>query len=42
VEIVVGHAVPYHIHVGLSMPPKYSVANTIGFLKGKSAIHVHR
>lgn len=26
----------------LSIPPKYSVANTLGFLKGKSAIRIHR
>ena len=26
----------------LSIPPKYSVANTVGFLKGKSAIRIHR
>ena len=33
---------PDHIHLCLSIPPKYSVANTIGFLKGKSAIRIHR
>jgi putative transposase len=42
VEIVEGHAMPDHIHLCLSIPPKYSVANTIGFLKGKSAIRIHR
>jgi len=42
VEIVEGHAMPDHIHPCLSIPPKYSVANTIGFLKGKSAIRIHR
>ena len=31
-----------HMHLCLSIPPKYSVANTIGFLKGKSAIRIHR
>ena len=31
-----------HIHMVLSIPPKFSVANTIGFLKGKSAVRVHR
>ena len=31
-----------HIHLCLSIPPKYSVANTVGFLKGKSAIRIHR
>ena len=42
VELVEGHARSDHIHLLLSVPPKYSVANTIGFLKGKSAIRVHR
>ena len=35
-----GHIVT--VHVLLSIPPKYSVANTIGFIKGKSAIRIHR
>ena len=42
VELVEGHAMPDHVHLCLSIPPKYSVANTIGFLKGKSAIRIHR
>ena len=42
VEIVEGHAMPDHIHLCLSIPPKFSVANTVGFLKGKSAIRIHR
>ena len=42
IEIVEGHAMPDHIHLCLSIPPKYSVANTIGFLKGKSAVRIHR
>ena len=31
-----------HIHLCLSIPPKYSVSYTIGFLKGKSAVRIHR
>jgi putative transposase len=31
-----------HVHLCLSIPPKFSVANTVGFLKGKSAIRIHR
>ena len=31
-----------HVHLCLSIPPKYSVAHTIGFLKGKSAVQIHR
>ncbi len=42
VELVEGHALADHVHLCLSIPPKYSVANTIGFLKGKSAIRIHR
>ena len=41
-ELVEGHAMSDHIHLCLSIPPKYSVANTVGFLKGKSAIRIHR
>ena len=42
VELVEGRAMPDHIHLCLSIPPKYSVSHTIGFLKGKSAIRIHR
>ena len=42
VVLLEGHAMPDHIHLCLSIPPKFSVANTIGFLKGKSAIRIHR
>ena len=33
---------PDHVHLCLSIPPKYNVANTVGWLKGKSAIRIHR
>ena len=42
VELLEGHAMADHVHMVLSIPPKYSVANTAGFLKGKSAVRVHR
>jgi putative transposase len=42
IEIVEAKACADHIHMLLSVPPKYSIAMTIGFLKGKSAIRVHR
>ena len=42
VELVEGHLMPDHVHMVLSIPPKYSVAHTIGFLKGKSAVRIHR
>ena len=31
-----------HVHMLLSIPPKYSVAQVLGFLKGKTAIHIAR
>ena len=37
-----GKARADHIHLLLSVPPKYSIAMTIGYLKGKSAIRIHR
>ena len=42
VELLEGHCMVDHIHMCLSIPPKYSVSHTIGFLKGKSAVRVHR
>ena len=37
-----GHLMPDHVHMMISIPPKYSVAQVIGYIKGKSAIHVAR
>jgi len=37
-----GHLVADHVHMLLSIPPKYAVAQVVGFLKGKSAIHIAR
>ncbi len=31
-----------HVHMLLSIPPKYSVAQVVGFIKGKAAIHIAR
>ena len=42
VQLEEGKAMPDHIHMLLSVPPKYSFAMTMGYLKGKSAIRVHR
>jgi putative transposase len=42
IELLEGHTMADHVHMCLSIPPKYSVAYTIGFLKGKSAIRIHR
>ena len=37
-----GHLMIDHVHMLISIPPKYSVAQVIGFIKGKSAIHIAR
>ena len=37
-----GHLMPDHVHMMLSIPPKYAVAQVVGFMKGKSAIHIAR
>jgi putative transposase len=40
--IVEGHLQSDHVHLLLSIPPKYAVAQVVGYLKGKSAIHIAR
>ena len=42
IELLEGHLFSDHIHTCLSVPPKLSIAVAIGFLKGKSAVRVHR
>jgi len=37
-----GHLMPDHVHIMISIPPKYSVSQVVGFIKGKSAIHIAR
>ena len=37
-----GHLMPDHVHMMISIPPKYSVAQVMGYIKGKSAIHIAR
>jgi putative transposase len=41
-QIIEGHLLGDHVHMLISIPPKYAVSQVIGFLKGKSAIHVAR
>src|SRR4030067_2809153 len=41
-RVVEGHLVGDHIHMVLSIPPKYAVAQVVGFIKGKSAINTSR
>ena len=42
IELVEGHALLDHVHMVLSIPPRLSVAMAVGYLKGKSAIQIHR
>ena len=37
-----GHLMPDHVHMMISIPPKHAVSQVIGFIKGKSAIHLAR
>jgi putative transposase len=41
-DVLEGHMMPDHVHMLISIPPKYSVAQVVGYIKGKSAIHVAR
>jgi putative transposase len=42
VDLLEGHAMLDHVHPCLSIPSKYRVAHTIRFVKGKSAVRIHR
>jgi putative transposase len=37
-----GHLMPDHVHMMILIPPKYAVSQVIGYIKGKSAIHLAR
>ena len=37
-----GHLLPDHVHMMIAIPPKHAVSQVIGFIKGKSAIHLAR
>jgi putative transposase len=41
-DILEGHLMPDHVPVLISIPPKYAVAQVMGFIKGKSALHIAR
>ncbi|SFN25407.1 IS200/IS605 family transposase [Nitrosomonas communis] len=41
-QIVEGHLMPDHVHMCISIPPKYSVSYVVGYIKGKSAISIAR
>jgi REP-associated tyrosine transposase len=37
-----GHLMPDHVHMMIAIPPKYAVSQVVGYIKGKSAIHMAR
>jgi len=37
-----GHLMADHVHMMIAIPPKYAVSNVVGYIKGKSAIHLAR
>ena len=41
VEIIEGHLMPDHIHMLVSIPPKYSISSFMGYLKGKSTLMIY-
>ena len=41
-SVVEGHIMPDHVHMLISIPPKHAVSQVVGFIKGKSAIHLAR
>ena len=41
-EVLDGHLMRDHVHMLLSIPPKHSVSSVVGYIKGKSAIHLAR
>ena len=41
-EILEGHLMGDHVHMLISIPPKYAVSQVVGYIKGKSAIHIAR
>ena len=41
-KILEGHLIGEHVHMMVSIPPKYAVSQVVGYIKGKSAIHIAR
>ena len=39
-QIIEGHLMPDHVHMLVAIPPKYSVASVMGYLKGKSSLMI--
>ncbi len=41
-EILEGHLMPDHVHMMIAIPPKHAVSQVVGYITGKSAIHLAR
>ncbi len=41
IEIIEGHLMPDHVHMLIAIPPKYSIAQVMGYLKGKSSLSLY-
>ena len=41
-QVLEGHLMVDHVHMLLEIPPKYAVSQVVGYIKGKSAIHIAR
>ena len=41
-HVLEGHLMGDHVHMLISIPPKYAVSQVVGYIKGKSAIHIAR
>ena len=41
-RILEGHLMGEHVHMLISIPPNYPVSQVVGYIKGKSAIHIAR
>ena len=41
-KVLEGHLMGDHVHILVSIPPKYAVSQVVGYIKGKSAIHIAR
>ncbi|SHO51109.1 putative transposase [Desulfopila aestuarii DSM 18488] len=41
-KVLEGHLKPDHVHMLISIPPKYAMSQVVGYMKGKSAIHIAR
>ena len=41
-QVLEGHLMPDHVHMLIAIPPKYAVSQVVGYIKGKSAIHLAR